>query len=525
MKIKKFLASILVFTTLVSSLSLPVFADGVKLLNGNAPTYLGKNIDLNSWITYNVPSFNGVPDRVPGDTAFFSNKGEIKLKIDNNNRSYFENGGSLLIYVKKAEKKFHLNPFNWSDFLAYKTENGINSFKINGPSQSLSQLFNGNFFQLFNNILSLIYPNSASSFFISSLIFTTLAWCFSWGTAFKFALSSLFAPSLVKLATIIGAPVFNLLANTNPNNVNFDYGIVLTDKDDEQVLNPNLPKEGEINEKALGDWKKQTDKENKILVDNKLKSSEAPLLGGIGIYGPKIPKNCYYTQQDIDKMKKTIDEHKAITYAKLASSAPINDGFVCRLDKDHPSQTFRFVINNQFPDNPNNVDLFALALQNNYISLTQNDSRVDFIAAYNAINPNSDVNSRLTNVPLEVQQKINLIQNVGAPGFLTKAIDWICSLKNHFTLSDGNTTTTPPAPEGAPRAQEVINSRNMDYLRKATELYQRQPTNVNASYLTRVTATLRTKDHLADNIAQNIDVAYNRLFSQRHWYDPRTWRQ
>ena len=67
------------------------------------------------------------------------------------------------------------------------------------------------------------------------------------------------------------------------------------------------------------------------------------------------------------------------------------------------------------------------------------------------------------------------------------------------------------APAGIPVVTGVYNSRNMDYLRKATELYNRQPSNTNANYLERVNAVLNTNEHLPDNIAQRIDTGYNAL--------------
>lgn len=434
MKIKKLFASILTITILISSLSLSSFARSTIQLNGTNQTYLGKNVDLDSWIKSTIPSFNGIPDRVPGDGAFYSNKGEIKLDINDQNRSYFENGGSVYIFVKKADNCLHLNPINYKNFLAFKPKDGINTFKINGPSQGFSHVFNS-----LGKALSFIFPNTTTSILLSSIIFCSIS-CFSSSAAFKFLLFSLFGPSALKVTALAAAPIFNLLANTNPNIVNFDYGIVLTDKDDEKVLNPNLPKAGDFNEKALKDFKEQKEKEADVLHKVGLNTIDIISVkkAGYPSSSESTSASCCYTKQNIDKIKKEIEAHKHITYDKLVNSAPINNGFVCKLDKDHPSQTFRFVVNNQFPDNPNNADLFALALQNNSINLSQTSTNVSFTASYNAIDTEkSDVFARLTNVPFEVQQKINLIQNIGNPGILSKIIDWFRSWIDFFNFDSG----------------------------------------------------------------------------------------
>lgn len=512
MKIKKIFASILTFSLLISSLPLYSFANGVIQIEGNVPSYLGKNVNLASWINSTSPTFNGVPSRVPGDEAFYSSRGEIKLNINDQNRSYFENGGSVNVYVKKANNKFHFNPLNWSNFLSYKPENGTNSFKINCPDLSKVEsiestiLFHLDLFK---------HPT------IFSLISLLIFYFKTFNSALSFAGISLLFTIAKKILTNI-APLNNLLNNIKENKIDFDYGIVLTDEKDEFTLNPDLPKVGEINQKALKNWKNENDKNKQILANNGVKNKDSYSLVGIPFGVSKIPKECYYTQIDIDKMKKEKEEHKDIIYSKLAHTSPINDGFVCKLDKDHPSQTFRLVVNNQFPNNPNNADLFALALQNNNINLVQTDSKVNFVAVYNALSSETELNKRLSNVPLETQQKVNLLTSVGEPGFLSKAINWILDLfKNNISLSNspnvpaGAAAVRPPAggaaPAGIPVVTGVYNSRNMDYLRKATELYNRQPSNTNANYLERVNAVLNTNEHLPDNIAQCIDTGYNAL--------------
>lgn len=559
MKIKKFLASILVFTIAISSLSLHVSANTVAQITGNNLVYSGKNVDVASWITSTIPSFNGVPNRVPGDVAFYSGKGEIKLNITDQNRSYFENGGSVKVYVNKACDAWNLNPLHWfSDFLAFGPKNGTNSFsfKIDRPNPS--------FFSLSKIISPALLDNPLSNLAFFGIDFFLFKYK-SGKSGTLFALSYLLYPAIKRLWKCIFNPVYNLADNLNDNKVAFDYGIVLTDNADETVLNPNIPKVDDINEKLLSDKQKKEEKEKDILKKYNIKSNDTYYITYTGEYvSKKNPSNYRYTKEDVNKIKKDIEEHKPATYAKLANTRPINDDYVCTLDKNHPSQTFRFVINNQFPGNPNNADLFALALQNNSISLNQDDSKVSFIVAYNAISPNSYINTRLTNVPEEIQRKINLINNIGTPDTLSKIYNSIRNFfKNHLTLGD----KIPVVPQGEQQRQQqqqqnqqqqnnnpgaaganqadagvnaggeddpfiaaatqAVRNRNAQLLKEATAVYKNDPSNANANNMKRASDAYKANEPLGQNVAQNIHNAYQQIPAapQRHWYNPFSWRR
>lgn len=440
MKIKKIFAFILSSAILISSLSLHTSADSVAVINGNNPiNFPGQNISLNSDIKCEIKGFSANPYKVPGLPAFISGKCEVKIdpsKLSPDNQ-YYGNGGYILIFLIMAHVMLCINFFDWENFLSTKSKNNINTLKINGPKPSILKPLN-DAFALFN-------PFDPTASFISFILWLAGIgfpfWYFNLSIAkILGAIGAMVLPplsnGLFKLINKIIAPLNNLLNNTN--SVDFYYGIVLTDKDDELVLDANnLPKPGDINVKALRDWQKKQNKENQILIENHLKAEGSNAFREFMGYNGKIkiPDNCYYTQQDIVKMKQTIEKHKDITYAKLANSTPITDGFVCKLDREHPSQTFRLVINNQFPNNPNNADLFALALKNNNINLAQTDSRINFTAVYTPLASDDDFMARLSNASFETQQKVNFIKNVGDHGFLSKTFSNIIKwFKNHFSL-------------------------------------------------------------------------------------------
>lgn len=506
MKIKKIFTSILTFSLLISSLPLYSFANGVIQIEGNVPSYLGKNVNLASWINSTSPTFNGVPSRVPGDEAFYSSRGEIKLNINDQNRSYFENGGSVNVYVKKANNKFHFNPLNWSNFLSYKPENGTNSFKINCPDLSKVESIESTI--LFHLDL---FKHPTIFLLISLLIF----YFKTFNSALSFAGISLLFTIAKKILTNI-APLNNLLNNIKENKIDFDYGIVLTDEKDEFTLNPDLPKVGEINQKALKNWKNENDKNKQILANNGVKNKDSYSLVGIPFGVSKIPKECYYTQVDIDKMKKEKEEHKDIIYNKLVYTSPITDGFVCKLDKDHPSQTFRFVVNNQFLNNPNNADLFALALQNNNMNLVQADSKVNFVAVYNALSPETELVKRLNNVSPETQQKVNLLTSVGNPSSFEKAINWIFGLfKNNISLSNSTnvpTTALPSASESTMSSDSLdaqrlaaMKDRNSRLYAQALYNWQHNPNSENNRLLQTAADAYKNNTYLAERFANRIN--------------------
>jgi len=533
MKIRKIIASILAATILIVPLSLTTFASSVVQTNVSSKVYPGKNIDLNNWFEVSSkPTFNGVPYRVPGDEAFYSTKGEIKLKIDDNNRSYFENGGALYLYVNKSPDKLHLNPFNWMSLLSYKPESGTNSFKINGPKSSILEPL--------NRVISFFTPQSSPWIF---LLATSATW---WEFGFcKAALFFVLVPLLPvgkNILDAIIAPLNNLSNNANENKLDFDYGIILTDSKDELVLNRNLPKPGDVNEKKLKDYLKSKNEREATLrkynINTDFSSFRTP--------GAPNSNECLYNKNEIEEMKKEADNHRAETYQKLVTETPKNDGLIFKLDKDHPSQTFRLVINNQFPDSPNNADLFALALQNNFVSLTQSDSQINFIATYNALDPEkSTIANRLSDVSEGVQQKINRIQNLNTPGFFSKAFSWLKGLiSNNFslTLSDPklptdsqSTQTTPPTqtqgqqgaqitPPTQTQEQQIelpeninvdplalLKSKNNELLQKAVAAYNDNPTRDNANALAAAKQAYIGNQVLNSQTATGITNRFNNL--------------
>ncbi|MBR1779558.1 MAG: hypothetical protein IJ758_03565 [Clostridia bacterium] len=504
MHVKKFFAILLTTTIFISTIQFSAFASGFIQISSNSP-YVGKHLNLNSWVSYTIPSFNGVPLRTPGDAAFYSSKGEIKLNITEVNRSYFENGGHVDVYVRKDSNKLHLNPFDWANFLAYKPKSGSNSFKIKGPQREILKPL--------NDLIYLFSLNSTFKFVLTLLAGGFVSWHYfiPIGDILENILiyfsASLAIPYIQKILNWACSPIKNLVNNIDDTGINFDFGIVLTTPDDEFALATTMPKVGDVNEKKLNEIRER-DTKNKALL-NKVTGSIAE--DKKDFFYRKQQKelidSCKYTEEEIDSLKKEKSEKLHKANSKLSASIPINDGFVCRLDKDHPSQTFRLVVNNQLSEN--NADLFAIALQNNAIELNQNDNRVRFDVVYNALDEKSGINNRLSRTSAETQQKINIMNNIGKQDLITTLFSWLNGLwKNNFVVSNTSNGYNQSA------AEDMIRKRNAEYLKKAEKVYKNNPNVQTNNHMSRANTAYQTNKHLEDNIAQSIDTNYNAL----PWY-------
>ena len=504
MHVKKFFAILLTTTIFISTIQFSAFASGFIQISSDSP-YVGKHLNLNGWVSCTIPSFNGVPLRTPGDAAFYSSKGEIKLNITEDNRSYFENGGHVDVYVRKDSNKLHLNPFDWANFLAYKPKSGSNSFKIKGPQREILKPL--------NDLIYLFSLNSTFKFVLTLLAGGFVSWHYfiPIGDILENILiyfsASLAIPYIKKILNWACSPIKNLLNNIDDTGVHFDFGIVLTTPDDEFALATTMPKVGEINEKKLKEICEKDKKNKEILKSNKLSGNNDIDKKILSMQQKKLIDSCKYTEEEIDSLKKEKSEKLHKANSKLSASIPINDGFVCRLDKDHPSQTFRLVVNNQLSEN--NADLFAIALQNNAIELNQNDNRVRFDVVYNALDEKSGINNRLSHTSAETQQKINIMNNIGKQDLITTLFSWIKGLwKNNFVVS--NTSNSYNQSD----AEDLVRKRNAEYLKKAKKIYKYKLDDQSNRDMIRAKSAYQENKHLKDNITQRIDQNYNAL----PWY-------
>lgn len=410
MNVKKIISTCLAISICSTSITVSSSAISNFKSTTKASPYSGKVIDIENWVDISIPNFNGVPYSNPSNTVFYSGKGELKLKINENNRSYFENGGSVAIAINQPKSQLHLNPFDWKNFLSFKPATDNNKLAIIASENSLVP---HDIKVLVNKVESI--PQSIQ-LFVPPIVYTAAVLSGHY-SPFKHGILTnilMLAPfpifNLLKSFTInclvpSAAPLINLIQNVVPSNeIGAKFGVVLTSKDDEIGLdNSPIPKVGDINDKKLEELARQRKIDKKIA--DKLNRSS-----------PYIPSSemdrVKYTQEDIDDLKEQIEAKKPDALNKLETSMPIRSGVVCKLDAKNPTQTFRFVINNAIE--PHNADLFAIAITNPSINLNYNNSSVAFDAfyAYNSDSLRNNISKEIPNDPA-LAEKVKVLTDTG----------------------------------------------------------------------------------------------------------------
>ena len=410
MNVKKIISTCLAIS--ICSTSITVSSSAISNFTSatKASPYSGKVIDIENWVDISIPNFNGVPYSNPSNTVFYSGKGELKLKINENNRSYFENGGSVTIAINQPKSQLHLNPFDWKNFLSFKPATDNNKLAIIASENSLVPHDIKVIVDKIESIplsLQLIVPpivclvaSSFGHFSLTEHSISTNALMLA-----PFLIFNLLKSFTINCLVPSAAPLINLIQNVVPaNEIGAKFGMVLTSKDDEIGLdNSSIPKVGDINDKKLEELARQIKIDKKIA--DKLKRS-SPYISSSEVDRVK------YTQEDIDDLKEQIEAKKPDALNKLETSMPIRSGVVCKLDAKNPTQTFRFVINNAIE--PHNADLFAIALANPSINLNYNNSSVTFDAfyAYNSDSLRNNISKEIPNDPA-LAEKVKVLTDTG----------------------------------------------------------------------------------------------------------------
>ncbi len=419
MNVKKIISTCLAISICSTSITVSSSAISNFKSTTKASPYSGKVIDIENWVDISIPNFNGVPYSNPSNTVFYSDKGELKLKINENNRSYFENGGSVTIAINQPKSQLHLNPLDWKNFLSFKPATDNNKLAIIASENSLVP---HDIKVLVNKIESI--PQSIQT--IVPLIAYIAAVLSGHYSPFKHGILTnilMLAPfpifNLLKSFTInclvpSAAPLINLIQNVVPSNeISAKFGVVLTSKDDEIGLdNSPIPKVGDINDKKLEELAKQKKIDRKISDKIKCKPTRPSIRSPIDRDDEENKNRVKYSQEDIDDLKDQIEAKKPDALNKLETSMPIRSGVVCKLDAKNPTQTFRFVINNAIE--PHNADLFAIALANPSINLNYNNSSVTFDAfyAYNSDSLRNNISKEIPNDPA-LAEKVKVLTDTG----------------------------------------------------------------------------------------------------------------
>ena len=450
MNVKKIISTCLAISICSTSLATNSSAISNFKSTTKASPYSGKVIDIEKWVDVSIPSFNGVPYSNPCNTVFYSGKGEFKLKIDKDNRSYFENGGSVTITIKQPKSQLHLNPLDWKNFLSFKPATNNNKLAIVSSENSIVP---HDIKVLVNKIEStpqsiqaivppIIYIAASLSNHFSPSEHSILTNALMLAPFLVFNLLKFF--TIKYLATSV-APLINLIQNVVPSKeICAKFGVVLTSKDDEIGLdNSPMPKVGDINGKKLDELARQKVIDRKISDKINCKTPKYSMFSEFDHREKAI-----YSKEDIDDLKEQIEARKPDALNKLETSMPIRSGIVCKLDAKNPVQTFRFVINNAIE--PHNADLFAIALANPNINLNYNNSSVTFDTFYSY---NSD--SLINNISKEIindqilAEKVKILSDTGiSKNWWNRFSD---SISQWFTMKAQ--TGAPPEPQPRPRTQ------------------------------------------------------------------------
>lgn len=383
MKVKKVISSLIAISILNFSAVLDSFASSKYQINDFVNT-IGdnKHLDLSKCYKSTPPSTIGVLYSDPEHSVFYSDKGTLKLIINDDNRSFFENGGHVKVSVHKPSKVLHLNPFHWKDFFKYDYRNSFNKFNITVVKEGYLPHLIKTLINKINSIPDSIKIIGPPAVYIYSALFkgfepASHSPAFNLLSFFPFVAFELF----LSLANAPFAPLLNLINNLNPSNdITIDYGIVTTTKEDELGLeSKHFPKEGEINDKLATEKQKH----KQTLDTLKTKYGVAPPSSGqyrCNDLKDKDLEGLIYSKENIEQLKKLKMQNMDSAYSKLRNSVPITDGLVCILDKDNPECTYRFVFNNSKRyDNTACVEKF---LENNNAQANSAQSPVCFSIQY-----------------------------------------------------------------------------------------------------------------------------------------------
>ena len=453
MNVKKIISTCLAISIFSTSLTVSSSAISNFKSTTKASPYSGKVIDIENWVDVNIPSFNGVPYSNPSNTVFYSGKGELKLKINEKNQSYFENGGSVTITINQPKSQLHLNPLNWKKFLSFKPATDNNKLAITSSENSLVPHDIKVLVDKIRSIPAIVQILAPPIAFIAAVQSGHYIPSEHNRSTNALMLTPLVLFNALRYVTVrwlvpCAAPLINLIQNVVPSNeISAKYGVVLTSKDDEIGLDNSLiPKVGDINYKKLEELARQKKIDQKILDKIKCYPSRT--------YYEEIKNSVKYSQEDIDDLKEQIEAKKPDALNKLETSMPIRSGVVCKLDAKNPTQTFRFVINNAIE--PHNADLFAIALANPNINLKYNNSSVTFDTSYSYKFDSlvNNISKEIVNDPA-LAEKVKVLTDTGTSKYWWDRFS--NSISQWFTIQAAQPAAQQPvvAQQPAPDQQPV----------------------------------------------------------------------
>ena len=267
---------------------------------------------------YTSPKFTSSPASDNDCNVYYSTTGKIQLKLDEKQKEHFSDRGYVSVKLRdipqKKVGKFK-KPLIWL-YKKLKNEDPqeFNKFYIHGPN-----LPTPTFVDYLKQFLPFVHSPKVS--FLSCLK--------------------------------------NALPWNEKDFIKINYGIVLTNKDEEAVLNFTVPTTANYT-KEYSEQKRINDahKNEKLEpyeydcieeVTTYDKNGQSRTLTKKKVNSPLSTIQKYYTAQDIKKLKDENDKKKAVVLAKLANACQdnyITKGEIARLSLQNPEKTFRLVINN-----------------------------------------------------------------------------------------------------------------------------------------------------------------------------------
>ena len=268
---------------------------------------------------YTSPKFTSNPASDNACNVYYSTTGKIQLKLDEKQKEHFSDRGYVSVKLRdipqKKVGKFK-KPLIWL-YKKLKNEDPqeFNKFYIHGPN-----LPKPTFVDYLKQFLPFVHSPKVS--FLSCLEHS-LPW-------------------------------------NEKDFIKINYGIVLTNKDEEAVLNFKAPTTSDYTKEYL-----EQKKINDAHKNEKLEPYEYDCIEDVTTYNkngtsvktvtkkkansPLSTIQKYYTAEDIKKLKDENDKKKAVVLAKLANACQdnyITNGEIARLSLQNPEKTFRLVINN-----------------------------------------------------------------------------------------------------------------------------------------------------------------------------------
>ena len=461
MNVKKIISTCLAISIFSTSLTVSSSAISNFKSTTKASPYSGKVIDVENWVDVNIPSFNGVPYSNPSNTVFYSGKGELKLKINEKNQSYFENGGSVTITINQPKSQLHLNPLNWKKFLSFKPATDNNKLAITSSENSLVPHDIKVLVDKIRSIPAIVQILAPPIAFIAAVQSGHYIPSEHNRSTNALMLTPLVLFNALRYVTVrwlvpCAAPLINLIQNVVPSNeISAKYGVVLTSKDDEIGLDNSLiPKVGDINDKKLEELARQKKIDKKITDKIKFNPIRPSIRLPLDRDDEENKNSVKYSQEDIDALKEQIEAKKPDALNKLETSMPIRSGVVCKLDAKNPTQTFRFVINNAIE--PHNADLFAIALANPSINLNYNNSSVTFDTSYSYKSDSlmNNISKEIVNDPA-LAEKVKVLTDTGTSKYWWDRFS--NSISQWFTIQAAQPAAQQPvvAQQPAPDQQPV----------------------------------------------------------------------